>query len=69
METITEQGIINPEVPETPEAKLALLRLCLDAVSKGGEVHGVSPRHISHEGVQMLNRAHLRPVSRPDISL
>lgn len=48
--------VINPEIPETPEDKLALLQLCLDALKNGGQVRGVTPKHISQEGMLMLRR-------------
>lgn len=57
MEKIT--NIIDPEIPETPQEKLALLQLCLEALRKGGEVRGVTPRHISQEGMLMLSRGAL----------
>jgi hypothetical protein len=57
MERTTD--VINPEVPETPKEKLALLQLCLEALRKGGEVRGVTPRHISQEGMLMLSRGAL----------
>ena len=51
-----ETHTINPEVPETPEGKLALLRLCIDALTNGRHVEGITPRHVTMEGVHMLNR-------------
>jgi hypothetical protein len=57
MEKIT--NVIDPEVPETPKDKLALLQLCLQALKNGGEVRGVTPRHISQEGMLMLSRGTL----------
>lgn len=52
----SEINVINPEIPETPEGRLALLRLCIDALAKGGTVEGVTPHHVSLEGLQMLKQ-------------
>lgn len=55
-------AIIDPEIPETPEQKRQLLERCLAAIALDLPVVGISPRHVSIEGVQTLKRA--RPSDR-----
>jgi hypothetical protein len=55
METL--RHVIDPEIPQTPEEKLALLQLCIDALRNGARVEGVTPRHVSQEGMYMINHA------------
>jgi|GEM_PF-2443264 len=55
METL--RHVINPEIPQTPEEKLALLQLCIDALRRGDRVEGVTPHHVSQEGMYMINHA------------
>lgn len=55
-----EQGIINPEIPDSPEGKYELLHTCIAALKRGLEVQGVTPRHIGGtEGIRMLDRARM----------
>lgn len=55
METRNKE-VINPEIPETPEEKLALLNFCIEALSTGGRVEGVTPRHVGPEGALILHQ-------------
>lgn len=48
--------IINPEIPETPDEKLDLLRACLAAIALDARVEGVTPKHVGSEGMLMINR-------------
>lgn len=57
IETHEMQDIINPEVPGLPEEKLELLQACLATLAGGGRVEGVTPSHVSIEGLQTLQRA------------
>ena len=50
------ENIINPEVPELPEEKLELLKSCLAVIASGGRVEGVTPNHVSIEGLQTIKR-------------
>ena len=57
MEQETEQAIINPEVPSTGAEKLALLNRCLAIIALGGSIEGITPNHVSSEGMYMISRA------------
>ncbi len=46
--------IINPEIPETPQEKLALLQRCLAVIANDGIVVGITPRHVAQEGMYMI---------------
>lgn len=56
--------IINPEVPETPAEKLALLQRCLAVIANEGIVEGITPRHVAQEGVHMIKTAQLSQEKR-----
>lgn len=50
-------NITNPEIPETPEDKLELLNQCLSVIAMGGTVEGVTPAHVTRDGIVHLIRA------------
>ena len=49
--------IINPEVPTSGAEKLALLNRCMAAIALGGRIEGVTPNHVSSDGMYMISRA------------
>lgn len=56
----TELPIIisNPEIPDSPEGKLALLHDCMAALAiKDSVVEGVTPHHVTQDGAVLLGRA------------
>lgn len=66
MTTIHESlpSIINPEIPKTPEEKLALYRQCMATIAVGGVVEGVLPLHVTQDCAVQIGRA-LRAVEIP----
>lgn len=59
MATIHESipSIINPEIPSTPEEKLALYRQCMAAIAIGGVVEGILPLHVTQDCAVQIGRA------------
>lgn len=57
MEQEPEHTIINPEVPSSGAEKLALLNRCMATIALGGRVEGITPNHVSSEGMYMISRA------------
>lgn len=50
-------SIINPEIPKTPEEKLALYRQCMATIAMGGVVEGVLPLHVTQDCAVQIGRA------------
>lgn len=58
METEPETtDIINPEVPSSSAEKLALLNRCMAAIALGARVEGITPHHVSSDGMYLISRA------------
>jgi hypothetical protein len=47
--------VINPPVPERPQGRRKLLDRCLGAIAWGFSVTGVTPRHVSPDGMYLIN--------------
>lgn len=52
----TVAAIINPEIPETADEKLALYKQCMAVLAMGGRVEGVLPLHVTQDCAVMLGR-------------
>lgn len=50
-------SIVNPEIPQTAEEKLALYRRCMGVVAMGVAVEGVLPLHVTQDCAVNLGRA------------
>lgn len=61
-------SIINPEIPNTPEEKLALYRQCMATIAVGGVVEGVLPLHVTQDCAVQIGRA-LRAAEIPQAGL
>lgn len=46
--------VTDPGAPETPGEKLYLLRRCQTTLEAGGTVEGITPQHVTQEGMYLL---------------
>lgn len=48
--------VINPPIPERGKEKLRLLQYCLGALAYGHRVEGITPHHVTPDGMYLINQ-------------